>query len=60
MNKSDLMRALFERQDLSLREAEVSVNTIFGAFCEALIRGEQIEIRRFRQLHRKELRILCG
>jgi integration host factor subunit beta len=41
------MRALAERQDLSLREAEVIVNTIFKTMSKSLIRGERIEIRDF-------------
>ena len=47
MTKSQLMQALSERRNCTLREAEVVVNTIFKTMSESLIRGERIELRGF-------------
>jgi len=47
MKKSELIVALAEQQNLSMRDAKSIVETILGAMTEALIRGEKIELRGF-------------
>ena len=48
MTKSQLIKALFQRHNnLSLKEAEIVVHTIFKSMFEVLKRGENIEIRGF-------------
>ena len=48
MTKSQLITRLAEEiDDITHKEAEVIVNTIFGSMREALIKGERIEIRGF-------------
>ena len=47
MNKSDLMTALKEKDNLSRQEAEKIVNVFFGAIEEALCGGGRVEIRGF-------------
>ncbi len=48
MTKRDLMEILAERcKNLSQKEAEMVVNTVFNSMTEALARGERIEIRGF-------------
>jgi integration host factor subunit beta len=47
MNKSQLVEALAGSREMTLREAEIIVNTIFRAMCDNLTRGERIEIRGF-------------
>jgi len=45
MNKSQLIEALAQEQDLPLKKAEEDVNTVFDDMEKALIRGERVEIR---------------
>ncbi|MFO7740291.1 MAG: HU family DNA-binding protein [Desulfatiglandaceae bacterium] len=45
MNKSQLIEALAQEQDLPLKKAEEVVNTVFDDMEKALIRGERVEIR---------------
>jgi len=45
MNKSQLLEALAQEQDLPLKKAEEVVNTVFDDMEKALIRGERVEIR---------------
>jgi integration host factor subunit beta len=48
MTKRELIEKLAERvKDLSLRDAEVIVNTVFDSMTEALAAGDRIEIRGF-------------
>lgn len=47
MNKSDLMTALKEKDNLSRQESEKIVNVFFGAIEEALSNGGRVEIRGF-------------
>jgi integration host factor subunit beta len=47
MNKSQLIRALAERQSISLDEASTIVNTFFDSIKESLKRGDRVEIRGF-------------
>ena len=45
MNKSQLIEALAQEEDLALKKAEEVVNTVFGDMEKALIKGERMEIR---------------
>lgn len=45
MNKSQLIEALAQEQDLPLKKAEEVVNTVFDDMEKALIRGDRVEIR---------------
>ena len=47
MNKSQLVKALAEAQDLPISKAEEVVNTFFGEIERALINSERVEIRGF-------------
>ncbi len=47
MNKSELIKAVAEKGDLSMKEAKEVVNTFFDAHIEAILRDERIEIRGF-------------
>lgn len=47
MNKSQLIEALAKAEGLTIKKAEMVVNTIFGAVEEALVRGDRVEIRGF-------------
>jgi integration host factor subunit beta len=47
MNKSELIEALAESDDLPLKKAEEIVNTVFEDMEQALIHGQRIEIRGF-------------
>ncbi|BEQ15154.1 HU family DNA-binding protein [Desulfoferula mesophila] len=47
MNKSDLIRMLAEKEDLTLKNAESAVNTIFKSIEQALAQGDRVEIRGF-------------
>lgn len=47
MNKSQLIEALAKAEGLTIKKAEMVVNTIFGSVEEALVRGDRVEIRGF-------------
>lgn len=47
MNKSELIEALAEQMDISVREAASITNTIIDTMIDALARGDAIEIRGF-------------
>jgi len=48
MTKRELIEKLADRvKDLSLKDAEIVVNTIFDSMTEALASGDRIEIRGF-------------
>lgn len=47
MNKSGLIKALAESQDLSISKAEEVVNTFFGEIERAFVNAERVEIRGF-------------
>ena len=47
MNKSQLIEALAKRESLTIKKAEMVVNTLFGSIEEALISGDRVEIRGF-------------
>ena len=45
MNKSDLVEALSEGEDLTRTKAEEVVNLVFGEMTNALVAGDRVEIR---------------
>ncbi len=45
MNKSDLVEALSEREDLTRTKAEEIVNLVFDEMTNALVAGDRVEIR---------------
>ena len=57
MTKRELIEKLAERiKDLSLKDSEIIVNTIFDSMTEALASGDRIEIRGFGSFQVKERR----
>ncbi len=57
MTKRELIEKLAERvKDLSLKDSEVIVKTIFDSMTEALATGDRIEIRGFGSFQVKERR----
>jgi len=47
MNKSGMIDTLAAEKGISIKKAEVVVNTLFKSMSEALFAGERIEIRGF-------------
>jgi integration host factor subunit beta len=47
MNKSQLIEALAKAENLTIKKAEMVVNTMFGSVEEALVKGDRVEIRGF-------------
>ncbi len=47
MNKSQLIEALAKAEGLTIKKAEMVVNTMFGSVEKALILGDRVEIRGF-------------
>ena len=47
MNKSQLIEALAKSENLTIKKAEMVINTIFGSVEEALVSGDRVEIRGF-------------
>jgi integration host factor subunit beta len=47
MNKSDLVEALSEREDLTKTKTEEIINLVFAEMTGALVRGDRVEIRGF-------------
>ncbi len=45
MNKSDLVEALSEGEDLTKTKAEEVVNLVFAEMTNALVAGDRVEIR---------------
>ncbi len=45
MNKSDLVEALSEGEDLTRTKAEEIVNLVFNEMTNALVTGDRVEIR---------------
>ena len=61
MTKRELIEKLAQRvEGLSLRDAELVVDTIFQAMTEALARGERIEIRGFGSFEVRQRRARQG
>ena len=47
MNKSDLINALREKENLTEKNASEVVNLVFDGFINALKKGDRVEIRGF-------------
>ena len=47
MNKSQLIEALAKQEGLTLKKAEIVVNTFFDSIADGLSSGERAEIRGF-------------
>ena len=47
MNKSDLVEALSEEEDLTKTKAEEVINLVFAEMTDALVKGDRVEIRGF-------------
>jgi integration host factor subunit beta len=45
MNKSDLVEALSEKEDLTKTKAEEVINLVFAEMTDALVKGDRVEIR---------------
>jgi integration host factor subunit beta len=57
MTKRELIEKLAERiKDLSLKDSEIIVNTVFDSMTEALASGDRIEIRGFGSFQVKQRR----
>ena len=54
MNKSSLVLALSEEENLPVREASSIIDTILDTMSEALARGESVQLRGFRTFHVKQ------
>ena len=54
MNKSQLIKTLADRQNISLDEASVIVNAFFDSIKDSLRRGDRVEIRGFGSFKIKE------
>lgn len=54
MNKSQLIKALAEKRDVSLEEATTIVNTFFDSIKKSLQKGDRVEIRGFGSFKIKE------
>ncbi|AKU89960.1 HU family DNA-binding protein [Vulgatibacter incomptus] len=53
MLKSDLIGILVQKKGITQKQAEATVETIFDSMTEALVRGENIEIRGLGAFHVK-------
>ena len=54
MNKSELIMALADKENISEKDADKIVNLIFGGFADTLKTGGRIEIRGFGTFHIRE------
>jgi integration host factor subunit beta len=54
MLKSDLLNVLVAKKGITQKQAEATIETIFGSMKEALVRGENIEIRGLGAFHVKQ------
>jgi integration host factor subunit beta len=60
MNKSELVEALSERENLTYKKAEQIVNLVFDSMAEALIENDRIEIRGFGSFMVKDYKAYMG
>jgi len=51
MLKSDLVNILVAKQNITQKQAEATVDTVFESMKEALVRGEKLEIRGLGSFH---------
>ncbi len=47
MKKSDLIEALAEKNNLSMKKSEEVINVVFACMSDALVSGDRVEIRGF-------------
>ena len=60
MNKSELIEALAQDQDLPTKTAASIVNTILNTMIETLVRGDNIELRGFGSFTVKDYETYTG
>ncbi len=60
MNKSELVEALSNRENLTYKKAEQIVNIVFDSMAEALIENDRIEIRGFGSFMVKDYKAYMG
>ncbi len=61
MTKSELVEMIADAQDgITRREAEVVVNTVFGAISNALAAGDRVELRGFGSFTTRQRRTRTG
>jgi integration host factor subunit beta len=60
MNKSELVEALSERENLTYKKAEQIVNLVFDSMADALIENDRIEIRGFGSFMVKDYKAYMG
>ncbi len=60
MNKSELIDILAQELKMPIRETNSIIKTIVSAMTEALVHGENIEIRGFGSFMVKEYGAYCG
>ncbi|WP_319587283.1 HU family DNA-binding protein [uncultured Desulfobulbus sp.] len=60
MNKSELIEALAQDQDLTTKTAASIVNTILDTMIETLVRGDNIELRGFGSFTVREYETYTG
>ncbi len=60
MNKSELIKVLASKENLTAVEASKIVNLIFNGFKKAMINGERIEIRGFGSIVMREYKTYTG
>jgi integration host factor subunit beta len=60
MNKSDLIAALQEKENLTEKQAMDLINLVFDGFTDALKNGGRIEIRGFGSFVAREYRAYTG
>jgi len=60
MTKADLVESVAEKLDITKKEAEVVVNTVFQSIIEAIERMEKVELRGFGCFKVKTMRARQG
>jgi len=60
MTKSELVQTLAEQQDLPLQDSRSIVDTILETMAEAMVRGENVEIRGFGSFQVREYETYTG
>ncbi len=60
MNKSELIKALADKKNLSMEDAALIVNTFFDSIKDALKEGRRVEIRGFGSFKIKEYKGYVG
>ena len=60
MNKRELIEAFAEEFGITIRDAEVCVNTLFNSVADTLAKGGRVEIRGFGSFKVKEYKPYSG